>query len=83
MNEIIYVQNKIDVGITFNKLVGLGLPQGSVPGPIRFALFVNDLIENGTKAYLSTDQTIITVNRNFIEELKKHMIEVLDNVSSW
>lgn len=63
----------------------LGVPQGSVLGPLLFMLFVNDLphhISHG-RVTMFADDTTITVASKCLEELQQKVATIIDEVNSW
>ena len=67
------------------QLVNIGVPQGSVLGPILFMLFVNDISQHiflGT-ANLYADDCLIYCNGNDVDDVNNTLQKCIDDVSSW
>ena len=65
--------------------VEMGVPQGSVLGPLLFISFVNDLPEHISigKVTMFADDTTITVSALTPEELSLRIMRVCDELEAW
>lgn len=65
--------------------INIGVPQGSVLGPILFLIMVNDIsqhVHTGT-ANLYADDTLIYCEGNSVKEVNDRLQECINSVSDW
>lgn len=76
---------KINSEISKMYPVSLGVPQGSVLGPLIFLLFVNDLPTHihGGKTIMFADDTTITVTGSTPEEFQENALSVFSQMKQW
>ena len=85
-----YLTNRSQVvrcnGIQSDKeILNIGVPQGSILGPLLFVIFVNDISQHvhiGT-ASLYADDTLIYCDGTDANDVKGRLQECIDNVSNW
>ena len=67
------------------KSLSVGVPQGSILGPILFLTFVNDLPNcfKNSKASLYADDSTLTCTGKTVDELQNNMQVALDSALKW
>ena len=85
-----YLSNRSQVvkchgNVSNEKVVNVGVPQGSVLGPILFLVFINDISQHvftGT-ANIFADDTLVYCTGNDISETKVKLQNCVDEISKW
>ena len=82
-NRVQYVQMSVNKSTT--KCITIGVPQGSILGPLLFLFYVNDLpkLSSNSKMTLFADDTIISVSKPNYEELVSCLSRELFLIKSW
>lgn len=79
---------KIDDEISENRKIQIGVPQGTILGPILFLIFINDLLKidlqsyNGT-SYSYADDTVVIFSGLTWEEVYKHANAGMNMIKNW
>ena len=76
---------QVDNYISDKAVVGCGVPQGSVLGPLLFLLYVNDIhrCSNKLRFYLFADDTNILYGRKNFKDLETTVNNELQNLYNW
>ena len=85
-----YLQSRQQVVVCNSKVsskenLNLGVPQGTVLGPILFLLFVNDLSNNVSKANINiyADDVVIYTSNSDVKKLQNDLQTVMNDVNRW
>ena len=85
-----YLQNRvqyvsIDNMHSSNSCISLGVPQGSILGPILFLLYINDMSKSSShlKFVHFADDTTVFASKNNINDLFNTINDELKNIDNW
>ena len=80
-----YQITKVNDECSSKKKINLGVPQGSILGPLLFILYIDDLrnITNLANFYMFADDTAIMIKARNSEHLQSVINEVMPLVTKW
>ena len=80
-----YQRTKFNNTISGLVAVKMGVPQGSILGPLLFILYINDLpnVSDEIKFYFFADDTAISVKSSCVTELQTKLNHVMPKVTEW
>ena len=76
---------KVDNMYSSTQAVAIGVPQGSILGPLLFILYVNDIgkISDDVKFYVFADDTAVLIKGKCIEQLQEKLNWLVPLITKW
>ena len=85
-----YLENRIqrveiNGKLSDSKCIKVGVPQGSILGPLLFIIYINDLplISDLAKFYLFADDTAVMIHGNDIQDLQNKLNAFIPKIIKW
>ena len=80
-----YQRTKFNNTISNQIEVKMGVPQGSILGPLLFILYINDLpnVSDQMKCYFFADDTAISIKSSCVAELQLKVNDIMPKVTDW
>ena len=80
-----YQMTKINDVISKKQMIKMGVPQGSIIGPLLFILYINDISHttNLGTFYLFADDTAICIKDNNVDELQRKINSIMLKINEW
>ena len=80
-----YQKTVIGQAFSTSRKVSIGVPQGSILGPLLFAIYINDLpkVLQNTKVTLFADDTALYCSSQSARDLQTMLNQDLDRLAQW